>query len=537
MRQQQFAKYLLAGAVAAGLAACGGGGGSGGGGPKTATGYFVDSAVEGLTYTSGGITDVTDANGKFTYEVGTPVTFKLGGVTIGTATGQGTLTPVDLVAGGTVDNPEVLNIVRFLTLLDENDDPSDGITLSGTVRDMAASWPAVDFGSASFDSDTAMATITSAVGRSLGSLGDAQSHLSGTFYCAASGAYVAPYSVTVQGNTSKGDVVLLVSPTGAITAFRTEDGGDDVLLNPGTLGSDAGRRFSLTEDNLDVGTITYNGSIALDGTVSGTASNSNLPSGVNFSGERFTVDLPADATGNVYQGYYVDPASLGGGVFTIAIDTDTGAITGNGNDGDDTIFDIYGQLNTATGQISLGSTSNGASFSGTLANGIISGTWSDGTDAGRFTGCGRQNGFVLTSEEPAPPQPVEGGGATPGGGNVDVTTSGTTNDMSAGGLSPGSASYSVYFSDTNYFAHWYDEKYALVITVTVSNGVTGVTADRNDGDELYMVNCMTGDCSTTVVLDQTAGSVTFNSLQLVDSATSATMTIDGVLFLPSPPSN
>ena len=36
----------------------------------TADGYYIDSAVEGLTCVSGETSTVTDSEGKFTYEVG-----------------------------------------------------------------------------------------------------------------------------------------------------------------------------------------------------------------------------------------------------------------------------------------------------------------------------------------------------------------------------------------------------------------------------------------------------------------------------------
>ena len=59
---------------------CGGGGGSSGGGATTGnqTGYIVDSGIEGLNYkTSSGIEGVTTEGGKYKYNEGDTVVFKL----------------------------------------------------------------------------------------------------------------------------------------------------------------------------------------------------------------------------------------------------------------------------------------------------------------------------------------------------------------------------------------------------------------------------------------------------------------------------
>ncbi len=99
-----------------GLAACGGGGGSGGS-VTTASGVFKDSNVSGMSYTSGGQIGTTGTDGSFTYEVGQAVTFSIGGVTIGSTTGQSVVTPVDLIPDGSSSTLQVLNIVRFLLML------------------------------------------------------------------------------------------------------------------------------------------------------------------------------------------------------------------------------------------------------------------------------------------------------------------------------------------------------------------------------------------------------------------------------------
>ncbi|MEE8057981.1 MAG: hypothetical protein V3T17_09110 [Pseudomonadales bacterium] len=107
--------------------------------PPTAQGIFLDSAVEGLRYVSGGQSGLTDANGTFTYEVGASVTFTIGDIEIGTAQGAAILTPLEFVPTALDESdPMVVNILRFLQTLDDDGDPDNGIQITELVRDLAA---------------------------------------------------------------------------------------------------------------------------------------------------------------------------------------------------------------------------------------------------------------------------------------------------------------------------------------------------------------------------------------------------------------
>ena len=101
----------------------------------------VDGVVEGLEYfTTSGLTGLTDANGRFGHRLGVDISFKVGGVILGTAT------PEDIVSGKTflqdiadVDrtdlNDEYLeNMATFLQSLDENRNPDDGIVITDATR-------------------------------------------------------------------------------------------------------------------------------------------------------------------------------------------------------------------------------------------------------------------------------------------------------------------------------------------------------------------------------------------------------------------
>jgi len=127
--------FSLSIAAALALSACGGGGGSDT--PSTTvvgvqTGVFVDSAVEGLSYeTSSGVKGTTDAQGRFKYKEGDTVTFKIGGVTLGSGKAAGTVTPAH-IAGGE-DNNKFTNLLVLLQSLDTDGDPANGITLPASL--------------------------------------------------------------------------------------------------------------------------------------------------------------------------------------------------------------------------------------------------------------------------------------------------------------------------------------------------------------------------------------------------------------------
>ena len=89
------------------LTACGGGGGSGAL-PVSAstvsglsTGYLIDSAVEGVTYTvttkdGKTITGVTDASGTFKYVDGEKVVFSIGDIVFPATMGDSIITPLTM---------------------------------------------------------------------------------------------------------------------------------------------------------------------------------------------------------------------------------------------------------------------------------------------------------------------------------------------------------------------------------------------------------------------------------------------------------
>ena len=102
--------------------------------PMAMTGYFIDSAVQGLHYYTDTQSGVTDMNGAFSYLQGETVQFYMGNVLIGEGTAKSFMTPVNLVPGATDEtHPTVTNIGRFLQTMDMDADPTNGINLPGFV--------------------------------------------------------------------------------------------------------------------------------------------------------------------------------------------------------------------------------------------------------------------------------------------------------------------------------------------------------------------------------------------------------------------
>ena len=141
---------------------------------------IVDGVVEGLEYfTTSGLTGLTDENGQFRYLNGDDITFKVGGVVLGTATAE------DVASGKTflqdiadVDrtdlNDEYLeNMATFLQSLDENRHPDDGIVITEATR-MALQGANLDLRTAT---GTEVRTLVEDIGARYVNEADAMAHV------------------------------------------------------------------------------------------------------------------------------------------------------------------------------------------------------------------------------------------------------------------------------------------------------------------------------------------------------------------------
>jgi len=127
-------KYSLAAVTLLVLGGCGGGGSDSNG----LSGKLVDSPVVGAEYSCGSKQGVTASDGSFSCSTG-PVTFKVGGVTLGTINSvpeDGYVTPYELAGTSRGnDTQKVKDIALFLQGLDDDGSYEDAIHIDKEQRD------------------------------------------------------------------------------------------------------------------------------------------------------------------------------------------------------------------------------------------------------------------------------------------------------------------------------------------------------------------------------------------------------------------
>jgi Putative Ig domain len=202
------------------------------------TGVFRSDTVIGLGYVSGTHSGLTDKNGAFTYEEGQSITFAVGRVTIGAIpTAKTLVTPVDLVAHGNSASNRVLNVVRFLMMLDQDGNINNGIQISAAVTAAAANWIPVDFDTTDLPTTVGpiieQASAADGVSHVLPDAATAQAHLRTGFYCTHSGDY---YGTFGRSTGTRGDFVASISPDGSM---NSKGGATDTLSGFAVLTYDA----------------------------------------------------------------------------------------------------------------------------------------------------------------------------------------------------------------------------------------------------------------------------------------------------------
>jgi Putative Ig domain len=245
---------------------------------SAATGYFRDSTVAGLGYRSGAHSGVTDAQGRYTYEIGQTITFAVGAIALGTAPAKSQMTPVDLVTNGNGNSNYVLNVVRFLLMLDQDGDPSNGIQIAPDITAAAAHWAPVDFNTT--DLPTALATVISQAQMVEGDphylpdAATAQAQLTNNYYCAYSGGFLGTYEDNT-GNGSHGLIAIAFTPNGRGNARVLDFSTNKDIRSDGSSGlSQLDGTFTLNFDSL--GATNLRGSFAGPDVITGTYSQGSL---------------------------------------------------------------------------------------------------------------------------------------------------------------------------------------------------------------------------------------------------------------------
>lgn len=117
-------------------------------------GVFVDSAVEGLAYTTVTQVGLTNTQGEFSYIAGEQVVFSIGDIQLPAAEGREVISPVDVFSATNTDDVRVINLARLLQTLDEDGMPGNGITVTAQAHNQAAG-VTVDFASNDFEQQIA----------------------------------------------------------------------------------------------------------------------------------------------------------------------------------------------------------------------------------------------------------------------------------------------------------------------------------------------------------------------------------------------
>ena len=369
---------------------------------SVATGYFKDSAVEGLSYVSGLQSGFTGPDGSFKYEVGKPVTFKIGGMTLGTVlAGSGLVTPIDLVANGSIFDQQVVNITSFLMAIDNNKNPDDGIQIPALLRDSASilSQSQLDFNQP-FSTFSSQATLLT--GLDLPSQTTAVSHLTGTLRCIQSGVFKGSVVSTTLPSTGSGTFGVYVDVdqgfiTGVYAGFQ--DGNRVAGYISGVDPISFDQKSTFVSGIAGSNGATYSGNLISTGidkfnSISGGWKAPAISDFGTFSGGRLAGDIKAKYR---ISGFY---QTLSPDYFLYAIDVNaTGVVSGKLHSMNKNLASsITGLLSGA--QITA-TTSSGENFQATIniATGAISNVrWSGGGASSQvgagYSGC-LLNGFVV----------------------------------------------------------------------------------------------------------------------------------------------
>lgn len=146
------------------------------------TGIFVDSAVEGVSYSTATQSGTTNSAGEFTYLEGEQVTFSIGATEMPAAVAAPQVSPVEMAVGSSNPADTTTNIARLLQSLDVDGNPDNGITISPDAAANAA-FINFDVSTDQFANDPAVINLVAnsgSVNSELISAEDANQHLNST---------------------------------------------------------------------------------------------------------------------------------------------------------------------------------------------------------------------------------------------------------------------------------------------------------------------------------------------------------------------
>ena len=155
---------------------------------ESQTGYLIDSAVQGIRYTCGTISDDTNSEGRFTYETSkcpTGIEFKIGSLSLGkinpnliSNTTTDKYLTIQELAGTTRDNITDENVTKLAVLLQSLNDysnPNDGILITQNIKNLFT----VDE-NLSNKTDSEVTSLITTAGKTEKDVNDALAHLLST---------------------------------------------------------------------------------------------------------------------------------------------------------------------------------------------------------------------------------------------------------------------------------------------------------------------------------------------------------------------
>lgn len=174
----------------------------------TLVGVVIDSAVANLRYDGPAALDgTTDNVGQFNYLPGELITFKIGDIALPPVTGRPVITLFNFAGSNDINNTTLVNIARFLQSLDSDGDPANGISIPEQAH-TAATGQALDFSSASFDSQAAPIVANAIPGRALINASTAIAHVQSTFDNSPKQIPIAGAWITGSGANTRALILL-----------------------------------------------------------------------------------------------------------------------------------------------------------------------------------------------------------------------------------------------------------------------------------------------------------------------------------------
>ncbi|HEX6019367.1 MAG TPA: hypothetical protein VFZ28_14830 [Burkholderiaceae bacterium] len=231
-----------------------------------AKGRFVDAAVQGLSYTCGAASGLTSVSGEFDFLVGQRCSFGVGGIGLGAATADLTLTPVALVLGAVDEtHPTVNNMARLLLSLVGDGDPGNGIEITDDVRNALAGATLNLAATTSAFETAAQALLSTAMpGRTLIDAVQAAAHLKATLLTRFDGHYDCGYVGSGSG------AITADIDSGVIAGSGTEDESSAAFQVSGALQSSASVAIGSSANS----GVTFSGTFYASGVGNGTYADS-----------------------------------------------------------------------------------------------------------------------------------------------------------------------------------------------------------------------------------------------------------------------